>query len=429
MTTDDRRPALDAEALESLLEVTRALARPLDIETMLERVIEAGRNVLDADRGTVFLYDGERDELVSKVATGTGELRVPASRGIVGECARTRQVINVGDCYADSRFNREVDKKTGYRTRCLMAVPLIGHDDSLEGVLQVLNSRAGVFSERDERIATALGGLCAVALQRTRLLGELVEKERMKQELSVARRIQQRVLPQVMPAVAGYELHGWCRTADETGGDIFDIIDRGDRVVLLLGDATGHGIGPALSVTQVRAMLRMCVRFGGDLDGAAQHINDQLAEDLSSRRFVTALLGVLDPRQHSVTYHAAGQGPLLHYHVAEDRVEWLDSTTRPLGVFAGIPLGRSRTLELAPGDLFLVASDGIFEYEGASGEQYGEARLADAVRARRDAPAAALVEAIVEDVAAFAAGSRQADDMTILAVRRHPGPGPEIAAT
>ena len=109
---------LDARALERILEVTRALARPLDVDTMLEQVIDAGRSILGAERGTVFLHDPATDELVSRVATGSGELRVPAARGIVGECARTRQVINVPDCYADSRFNPDVDRKTGYKPSC-----------------------------------------------------------------------------------------------------------------------------------------------------------------------------------------------------------------------------------------------------------------------------------------------------------------------
>ena len=141
MADRQNTPVLDREILERILAVTRQLARPLDLQTMLERVIDEGRAVLRADRGTVFLYDAETDELFSTVATGTDTLRIPADRGIVGECARTRRVINVPDCYADPRFNRDIDRKTGYRSRCLLTVPLVGYDDSLVGVLQVLNKK------------------------------------------------------------------------------------------------------------------------------------------------------------------------------------------------------------------------------------------------------------------------------------------------
>jgi len=418
MTRTDGSFHLDAQALERILSVARALARPLDLRAMLGEVVDAAISVLKADRGTVFLYEQATHELVSTVATGSQELRVSADRGIVGESARTRQVVNVPDCYADSRFNRDVDKLTGYRTRCLMTVPLIGHDDSLEGVLQVLNKRDGVFTEDDEQIATALAAQCAVALQRTRLLEDLVHKERLEQELSIARQIQQRVFPRVMPQVQNYDIAGWCRTADETGGDIFDLIqlDSG-RLILLLGDATGHGIGPALSVTQVRAMLRMCVRCGADMTDAMGKINDQLAEDLADNRFVTAFLGELDPERHRVLYHAGGQGPLLHFR-AGGEPEWRSSTTLPLGMMSEISIKEPSVFELDPGDILVLVTDGIFEYENSKEEQYGEDRLVDVIRAHQELPVASLIERIVADVEEFAEGAPQADDMTIVLVRR-----------
>ena len=411
---------INAEALERILSVTRALARPLDLGEMLQEVVDAARSVLSAERGTVFLYEKATHELVSKIATGAQELRLSADLGIVGEAARTRNVINVPDCYADSRFNPAVDKLTGYRTRCLMTVPLIGHDDSLEGVLQVLNKHDGVFTEDDEQVATALAAQCAVALQRTRLLEDLVHKERLEQELSIARQIQQRVFPREMPVIENYDVAGWCRTADATGGDIFDLIrlDNG-RLVLLLGDATGHGIGPALSVTQMRAMLRMCVRFGADTTAAVVNINEQLDEDLASNRFVTAFLGELDPEKHRVLYHAGGQGPLLLFRTAGEP-DWRSSTTLPLGMMSGLSIKEPSVFDLAPGDILVLATDGIFEYENPREDQYGEERLLEIVRAHQELPAADLIGRIVADVEKFAEGVPQGDDMTIVLVRRLP---------
>jgi len=214
---------LDAATLERILEVTRELAAPFELGELLTRIIDAGRDVLLADRGTVFLFDAATDELVVRVATGIGELRIPAGKGIAGECARTRATINVPDCYADQRFNPEVDRSSGYRTRCLLTVPLIGHDDALVGVLQLLNKEGGVFDVRDERIASALAAQCAVALQRVRLTQELLVKEQMERELAVAREIQIGCLPRRMPDLPGYDLAGTSRPADATGGDMYDV--------------------------------------------------------------------------------------------------------------------------------------------------------------------------------------------------------------
>ena len=416
-----KRSAPSAGALERILEVTRQLATPVDLPIILTRVIDAARAILDADRGTVFLYDAPTHELCSTVATGVGTLRFPANRGIAGECAESRQVINVPDCYADSRFNRELDQATGYRTRCLLAVPLIGHDESLVGVMQLLNKREGIFTEEDQRIAEALAAQCAVALQRVRLMAEVVEKEKMERELAVARDIQTRGLPRAVPHRAGYDLAGWSRPADQTGGDIYDIISiDGDRLLLLLGDATGHGIGPALSVTQVRAMLRMAARLGADLDSAFRHINDQLVDDLPDNRFVTAFLGLLDTSRHQVTYHAGGQGPLLHFHAADGRCEWLGASTIPLGFMAGLALPVPRIHALAPGDILALVTDGIFEHENAQEEAFGHDRVGTVIREHQREPMAKLLERIVGEVETFAGSVRQADDMTLLLVRRLP---------
>ncbi len=411
---------LRVEDFRRLLDVARALARPLELRDLLLEIVDAARDLLDAERGSVFLHDPATGDLTTTVATGTGEIRVPRGRGIAGECALRREVINVSDCYSDPRFDPTFDRQTGFRTRCLLAVPLIGHDSSLVGVMQVLNKRGRSFSAGDERVATALAAQCAVALQRQRLLGELVAKEKMERELEVARQIQISFLPKTMPAVPGYEIAGWSRPADQTGGDVFDAVADGpERAVLLLGDATGHGIGPALSVTQVRSMLRIALRLRADLDGIFTHLNDQLADDLASNRFVTAFLGVLDGERHTVTYHSAGQGPILHLDGSGGGVRILKPTAVPLGLLSGLDAPVPGRIEMAPGDVVALITDGVFEREREGGGDFGVDRAVQAIRRREGEPLAEIVSEIVSACDAFAAGAPQADDMTLLLVRRN----------
>jgi len=407
-----------AATLEKVLEITRELARPLDLTTLLAKVVDAALDILDAERGSVFLYDAAADVLISRVATGSGELRIPANRGFAGECVKTRQIVSVPDAYADPRFNPDVDKSTGYKTRCILTMPLIGHDDAMVGVLQVLNKRHGVFGEEDIAVGTALAASCAVAIQRMRLLEDLLAKQRMERELEVARDIQTRVLPKAMPKLSGYEIAGWSRAADQTGGDIFDVIAKDKTVMLLLGDATGHGIGPALSVTQVRAMLRMAVRLGAGLNDAFRHINDQLSDDLSSNRFVTAFLGVLDTESHQLTYHAGGQGPILHFHAAKSDSTLSAATTLPMGMMPIFNPTPPRVVTLETGDVFAAITDGIFEYESTAGGMFGEQRVCDLIREEAGSSAELILHRIVDEVTAFAQGAPQNDDMTLLIVKR-----------
>jgi hypothetical protein len=177
--------------------------------------------------------------------------------------------------------------------------------------------------------------------------------------------------------------------------------------MLLLGDATGHGIGPALSVTQVRAMLRMAVRLGAGLDESFRHINDQLADDLSSNRFVTAFLGVLDTTTHQLTYHAGGQGPILQFHAARSAATLESATTLPMGMMTIFKPTKSRVALMEPGDVVAAITDGIYEYENAAGKMFGEQRVVDLVRQEVGSSAQKLLTRIVDEVTAFADGSRQ----------------------
>jgi phosphoserine phosphatase len=418
----DREQGLGAAALERILRVTRRLAAPFELSEMLAQVVEAGIEVLCAERGSVFLYEDATDELVGYVTTGQERLRIPAGKGIAGDCVRTRAVVNVPDCYADPRFNPEVDRETGYRTRCLISVPLLGHDDSLVGVLQLLNKNDGVFGKEDERVARALAAQCAVALQRVRMTEELLVKEKIERELAVAREIQMGFLPRSMPELAGYDLGGTSEPADETGGDTYDLVAVDEhRVALLLGDATGHGIGPALSATQVRAMLRIALRLGADVDSTLANINDQLEQDLPSNRFVTAFLGILDALNHRVTYHAAGQAPLMHFRASRDECDWLVSTTLPLGLMAPLNLAQAATLDLEPGDILGLITDGVFESEDPGERQFGEAGVERLVRQHQSKPMAELADLILRAAKDHSGDAPQADDITILLVRRLPG--------
>jgi phosphoserine phosphatase len=288
---------LSPRDLEPILAVARKLATPFDLETMLGQVVTAARQVLRAERASVWLYEAATDELVMRSSGELGAVRVPASAGLVGTCARTRQLINVPDCYTDPRFDPTLDHQTGYHTRCILTLPLVGHQDALVGVMQVLNKSSGTFLEEDEALATVLAAQCAVALERVRLTEALVEGERMRKELEMARVVQRATLPARMPSVPGYDVHGAFDPAALTGGDTFDLALLDQGLMVVLADATGHGMGPALSVSQMQAMLRMAFRLGGGLEASFTEVNNLLAEALPGDHFITAFVGVLDPRR------------------------------------------------------------------------------------------------------------------------------------
>lgn len=421
MTERDGGPGLrGAAALSRLLEIARELSAPLDLREMLSRVIDAGRDVLGADRGTVFLYDPAARELFVEAATGLQTLRFSVDKGIAGETARTRRVINVPDCYADARFNPEADRRTGYVTKCLISVPLVGLEGELVGVVQFLNARSGRFDEEGERIAEALASQAAVAIQRARLVEERIVRLRLEREMALAREIQFGVLPKALPVCPGYGLAAHFRPASETGGDLYDAVTLpGDpRIVLFLADATGHGMAPALSVTQARAMVRVGLAFSDDLDAILDRVNRQLERDLASGRFVTAFLGRLDPRSHSVEYRSPGQGPIVHYSARSGTSRALNASTLPLGILEDLPRKPREPIALEPGDVLALLTDGFYEAADAAGELFGVERVMSRIEAEAGKSAEAILAAIVAETESFTGGAEPADDVTGVVVKR-----------
>lgn len=414
------------EDLEQLLEVTRKLAAPIGLPSMLALVVDAACKVLRAERGGVFLFDTSSHELVLQVPTGSTPVRVPADRGIVGECARSRRLINVADCQADPRFEAQLDLGDA---RSLLSLPLVSHEDELIGVLQIVNCNHGRFDRHDEHVASALAAQCAVVLCRAQMTETRLLTEKLDREITVAREIQMSGLPKEMPQVPGYDGAGLLRPTDQTGGDLFDFVRLTDgRLFLLLGDATGHGIGPALSATQLRAMVRVGLRFGARLEEIYQHVNNQLVDDLPADRFVTAFLGILEPDTHAVSFHAGGQGPLLHFRAATATIEWHGPSSFPMGVLPQTELQQARRLTLEPGDVLGLISDGIYEYEDSFGQHFGEERVAAVIRDHHHRPMQELAQMLLTAARQFGGTAAQADDITIVLLRRLAEPPAKVTA-
>ena len=216
-------------------------------------------------------------------------------------------------------------------------------------MLQVLNKRSGPFDGNDTSLAEMLAAQAGVALQRARLLEQVIEKERLERELAIARQIQQALLPQTDPQLAGFQIGGWSRPADETGGDCFDFFRLPDgSLAVTVADATGHGIGPALVVAEARALFRASANCVADLGGVMDLVNRILSEDLPDDRFVTAFFGILSPGDGRIRWSSGGQGPLLWHRAADDSVQHFNATAPPLGIDAELPVRRARPSSWLP---------------------------------------------------------------------------------
>ena len=406
--------------LEIILGVARRLASEPRLDPLLGGIAEETCNLLDAERATLFLYDAKSDELYSRVATKSEieVIRFPAGRGIAGTVAKQKACLLIPDAYADPRFNPEVDRNTGWRTRNMLAVPMTNLDGRLVGVLEALNKRTGPFTETDQSLLTALAAQAGVALERARLLEEFLAKRRLENEMELARDIQLGLLPQSPPALPGFELAGWTEPSEYAGGDFFDLFQWGDgRVGVMMGDAVGHGVGPALLAAETRALVRAIALHEQAPDKVLADTNRLLSADVTDGRFVTLALAAIDGPRATATYASAGQGPLLVLRAGGESTQ-LTSTGLPLGILPEAEFESAEPIPLAPGDAFVLLSDGIFECDTRSGKELGIEPVIETAHRHLSSSAAAMLEALSALTESVSPDGRFRDDRTAVAVKR-----------
>lgn len=417
----DHPNEITRESLVSILDIMHRLAAPEAMPELLREIIEVGKVAIVAETGVLWLLEKSSGQLVMVVPSTDSPKRLDIGQGWAGKCAESSSISNIHECREDALFLEYPIHIEGGESRSLLNVPILGLDDSILGVMQWLGAEIGQFDEHDEWVGPALAAQAAVAIQHSYMTDELLANAILSQEVAVARDIQMSTLPDAMPDVPGYDLHGHFQPTDHTGGDLFDLVVLNDQLFMLLGDATGHGFGPALSATQMQAMLRVSFRLGANLDQAYMHVNNQLAEDLPDDRFITAFMGFLDPVTHRVTYHSGGQGPILHFRAADGACDWYKPTSFPVGIMDLDDQQESATIQLEPGDILALISDGVYEYANLEGEEFGEEGVASIFRDHHQLSMADFTETLIEAVMEFGGDAPQADDITLVLVRRLPG--------
>jgi serine phosphatase RsbU (regulator of sigma subunit) len=240
------------------------------------------------------------------------------------------------------------------------------------------------------------------------------------EEMRIAREIQQRLFPAAAPVLPGFDIAGASFPAAATGGDYFDYIPMlEDSLGIVVGDVTGHGLGPALIMADARAILRSLARSFSDVREILIHANDLLREDMGWDRFLTVFFGRLCPAQRQLSFLNAGHPPGVVLDRAGAQVAELKATLPALGLFPLESVPVPETITLEPGQLLLLLTDGVSEATAPSGEEFGRDRAVAVVREQRARPAAEIVGALNAAVRAFSQDQPQGDDITMVVVKSH----------
>ena len=248
---------------------------------------------------------------------------------------------------------------------------------------------------------------------------ELMQSE---QEMQAARVVQMALYPQSDPQIPGFDISGVTHPSSHTSGDYYDYITAADgTLAVVVGDVSGHGLGPALEMVGTRASLRAILSFDSNLGPAFGRLNKILRDDLPEAMFVTLFAARLDPVRRTLGYASAGHQAFLLNR--DDESIRLESTGTPLGIESEASYTASQEIPLRTGDLVVLATDGIMEQIasdpalGQRGELFGWQRTMDSIRRNRHLPACQILEQLCADVRQFANGSPQKDDVTAVIIK------------
>lgn len=246
---------------------------------------------------------------------------------------------------------------------------------------------------------------------------DITDRKRLEQDLQLARRIQEALLPEKPPQLADFDIAGACQPAHMTGGDFFDYVQLPEeRLVIVLGDATGHGFGPALLTASTRTRIRTLLHTMDDLPRVIEATNDLLVADTLPDQFVTGMLVELDPRAKSFAYYGAGHDGYLFDSRGEMK-QHLDSSGPPFGIVSQEEYPVSSKIALEPGDLLLLATDGVYESWSPTGQQFGKERVFNVIRSSAKHAAKDVISELQRALIEFSQGCRQEDDVTVVAVK------------
>ena len=415
------RPALEryAERLKLLNEVHHALGSALALPELLQLILDRLFDHLQPEQAAIYLYDTARvlRPVASRSRTG-GEPRLVASQRLADEVTGKGVAALVLDAQSDARFQGSMSLLAA-GVRSLVAAPLLAEGQPAMGmVLLTTNAAVRQFGEDEMQLLVSLASVAAIRIRNVALLEEAAQRRVLEEELALARRIQQALIPATLPALPGFELCARNVPSRHVSGDLYQAVLRrdGGECVLLLADVAGKGMAASLLAASVEALSAAPLEQGQPPAEVCARVSRLLFQRTPPEKYATAIVVAIDAESGTFEYANAGHNPALVVR-AGGEVEKLGPTGVPLGLLRDMPY-RAATVQLAPGDTLVLYTDGITEAANEADEELGLDRLMDVCREHRfDAPVE-LADTIERTVAEFVGSRPPADDCTLLIARR-----------
>lgn len=406
------------EELSFLNELAREIGASHNSRDVMEKIIRRSLRAVHAEQAVITMLDQKSIDpmktYVRMMVTSVERKQYHFEQNLLGWMQINKKPLIVADPKNDKRF-QGVRWEEGIQS--LICAPLMVKAD-LIGVLTVYNKREGKkFTEDDQRLLAIIAAQSAQVIENARLYEEEKALFVMQEEVKLAAKIQLDLLPKESPRIDGYDIGGKSIPAQLVGGDYYDYIRVDDtKMGICLGDVSGKGLPASILMANLQATLR-----GQTISCASPRIclnnsNRLLFHCTDPEKFATLFCGVLDMERHILKFSNAGHEPPLLFS-GGNPVQRLKIGGLVLGIVENFEFDEGM-VELNPGDLLTIYSDGVVDAVNIYDEAYGEKRLLDLIAAHRNAPVDTLIDNIIESVKAHAGDAPQIDDITIVIVKR-----------
>ena len=366
----------------------------------------------------------EREEGVPKEGSEEelrlSKLKLPADDPLIQKIAERKKEVTIYDIQEDPFFEaeRESYQKAFDQIEATLIVPLI-YEDRLTGLISLGQKKSGKFYRREDiDLLNTLANQGAVAIENAMLLEEVIEKERMEEELAIAHDLQTSMLPAACPEIEGFKIAALSTSAREVGGDFYDFIEmEKGKVGLVIGDVTGKSVSGALVMSSSRSVFRMLSEEELTVGEIMIRANRRIKLDIKSGMFVALLYAVLNAEDRILSLCSAGQTQPIHLSAktGEATLVETEGDKFPLGILEDADYKETR-LQLKHGDKVVLYTDGIVEAMNEKEEMFGFERLLEVVRGSQSMTADSLLKEIIDRINVFAGDATQHDDLTVIVV-------------
>lgn len=405
----NRRLDRKIQELNTLFDLSKEYGALLDAEKLIRLLVFSLLGQVGVNRYIICLKQG----LDVRVAASRVDGPVPQSELL--KTLLTLKTATLVPNLTHAHVQNARDVLSELNMKLVVPMNIQGENKGLMILGERLNGQP--YAEADFEFLSSLANLAIISLENARLFKETIEKQKLEDELLIAREIQKGLLPSILPTIPGIDIAATNISSKQVGGDYYDIIPAPpNRYVIAIGDVSGKGTPAALLMANIQATIRALVPLELSLSELTRRVNDLMCENTGGNTFVTFFWGFLDPTTMTLTYVNAGHNYpyLLH---ADGSFERLDKGGMILGVMKTTIPYEEATIKLISGDILFLFTDGVSEAMNRDSQEYGEARIEFALRKHRLETAQCILERLHEDILVHADGAQQSDDITMMVLK------------